>query len=86
MRQSDTLIFFSFFFSESGTPLTRESDTFFIQESANNAKGRFEMACFKALGFTLVYNGKDIEAGVELYETGLCSKASSSLRPHSLVA
>ncbi len=44
------------------------------------------MACFKALGFTLVYNGKDIEAGVELYETGLCSKASGSLRPHSLVA
>jgi hypothetical protein len=30
------------------------------------------MACFKALGFTLVYKGKDIEGGVELYETGCC--------------
>jgi hypothetical protein len=59
------------FFSESETPLIRESDTL-IRESANNAKGRFEMACFKALGFTLVYKGKDIEGGVELYETGCC--------------
>jgi hypothetical protein len=37
---------------------------------ANNAKGRSEMKGFKALGFTLVFNGKDIEHGIELYEKG----------------
>ena len=36
---------------------------------ANNAKGRSEMS-FKALGFTLVYSGKDIEHGIEMYEKG----------------
>ena len=34
----------------------------------NNAKGRSEIKGFKALGFTLVFNGKDIEQGIELYE------------------
>jgi hypothetical protein len=38
--------------------------------SVNNDKGRFERKCFKALGFTLVFNGNDIERGVELYEKG----------------
>jgi hypothetical protein len=37
---------------------------------ANNVKGRFEMKGFKALGFTLVYKGNDIEDGIELYEKG----------------
>jgi hypothetical protein len=37
---------------------------------ANNAKGRSEMRGFKELGFTLVFNGKDIERGAELYEKG----------------
>jgi hypothetical protein len=37
---------------------------------ANIAKGRSEMKGFKALGFTLVFNGKDIEHGIELYEKG----------------
>jgi hypothetical protein len=36
----------------------------------NNAKGRSEMKGFKALGFTLVFNGKDIERGIELYDKG----------------
>jgi hypothetical protein len=37
---------------------------------ANNAKGRSEMKGFKALGFTLRYNSKDIEHGIEMYEKG----------------
>jgi hypothetical protein len=43
---------------------------------ANNAKGRTEMKGFKQLGFTLEFNGKDIERGVELYEkSGLDRKS-----------
>ncbi len=37
---------------------------------ANTTKGRSEMKSFKALGFTQVYNGKNIEHGIELYEKG----------------
>jgi hypothetical protein len=33
----------------------------------SNAKGRIETKAFKALGFTLVYKGKDIERGIELH-------------------
>ena len=37
---------------------------------ANTTKGSSEMKSFKALGFTQVYNGKNIEHGIELYEKG----------------
>jgi hypothetical protein len=36
----------------------------------NNAKGCSEMKGFKTLGFMLVFNGKKIEHGIELYEKG----------------
>ena len=37
---------------------------------ANNTKGRSDMKGFKVLGFKLVFNGKAIERGIELYEKG----------------
>ena len=36
---------------------------------ANNSKGRAEMEGFKELGFELMYAGKDIQEGIELYES-----------------
>jgi hypothetical protein len=41
-----------------------------VTATLKHDKGRFERKVFKALGFTLVFNGKDIERGVELYEKG----------------
>jgi len=41
-----------------------------VTATLKHDKGRFERKVFKALGFTLVFNGKDIEHGVELYEKG----------------
>ena len=49
---------------------------------ANNTKGRSEMKDFKTLGFTLVFNGKDIEGGIELYETG--GLDGKSVKEHGL--
>ena len=36
---------------------------------ANNPKGRAELQGFRELGFSLVYNGNDIERGIALYES-----------------
>ena len=41
-----------------------------VTATLQHDKGRFERKGFKALGFKLVFNDKDIELGVELYEKG----------------